>query len=371
MQLLNQQILDQGLWKGSCLHSESTLHQISPYVGKMKSSMASALIERFTQPGDIVCDPFVGSGTIAVESLIHGRNAVCMDNNPYAVVLTLGKLNAPKSLDEALERATHYLNLCKTHSGRISIREIPQWVRNFFHPRTLREILALTGMLRSCKEHFLLSCMLGILHHQRPGFLSYPASHLIPYLRTRKYPRETFPELYTYRAVGPRLIAKIKRVYRRFPAINPVLTRKCYQGDIVFTSFPKNRFDAIITSPPYMNALDYGRDNRLRLFFLGVQQYSDCGPDINSEERFTKLMRQVLNRIHCSVKVNANCIFVLGDINRSRKAIRTVDLILRIVSENNRFKLIDVIEDDVPDIRRSRRYCECTKREWVVVLKTV
>ena len=30
-----------------------------------------------------------------------------------------------------------------------------------------------------------------------------------------------------------------------------------------------NDIDCVITSPPYMNALDYGRDNRLRLWFLG------------------------------------------------------------------------------------------------------
>ena len=58
--------------------------------------------------------------------------------------------------------------------------------------------------------------LLGILHHQRPGFLSFPSSHLVPYLRSRKYPRKMFPEMYSYRELRPRLLAKIMRSYKRF-----------------------------------------------------------------------------------------------------------------------------------------------------------
>jgi hypothetical protein len=51
---------------------------------------------------------------------------------------------------------------------------------------------------------------LGILHHVRPGFLSYPSSHLVPYLRKMKYPPEQFADMYAYRDVRSRLIAKVK-----------------------------------------------------------------------------------------------------------------------------------------------------------------
>jgi len=36
---------------------------------------------------------------------------------------------------------------------------------------------------------------------------------------------------------------------------------------------PVESIDAVITSPPYMDALDYARDNRLRLWFLGINDY--------------------------------------------------------------------------------------------------
>jgi hypothetical protein len=63
----------------------------------------------------------------------------------------------------------------------------------------------------------LLASLLGILHHQRPGFLSYPSSHLVPYLRQLKFPRRKYPELYERRDVLSRLEAKILRTFRRQP----------------------------------------------------------------------------------------------------------------------------------------------------------
>lgn len=65
--------------------------------------------------------------------------------------------------------------------------------------------------LRKHNEYFFQACILGILHHVRPGFLSYPASHLVPYLRRKMYPPEQFPKMYSYRDVRSRFLAKVRR----------------------------------------------------------------------------------------------------------------------------------------------------------------
>ena len=143
------------------------------------------------------------------------------------------------------------------------LRSVPQWVRKFFHPRTLREALAFRDACVEREDHFLLACLLGILHHQRPGFLSYPSSHLVPYLRDRKFPRDIYPEMYERRDVFTRLQAKVRRAFRR-PPIPYSGSRRVLAVDA--REFPRVRnVRAVITSPPYMNELDYVRDNRLRL----------------------------------------------------------------------------------------------------------
>ena len=80
--------LDARLWHGSLNSRECTLQQLSPYVGKMKSGMAKALVNVYSKPGDTVLDPFSGSGVVPLEAVLAGRRAWANDLSPYAYVLT-------------------------------------------------------------------------------------------------------------------------------------------------------------------------------------------------------------------------------------------------------------------------------------------
>ena len=102
--------LDTSRWHGSVLGTECTFHQIAPYIGKMKSSMAKEIIQTYSCTGDLIFDPFAGSGAIALESLMARRAVVCTDINPYAVTLTEAKLTAPRSAEEALKKADEFLD---------------------------------------------------------------------------------------------------------------------------------------------------------------------------------------------------------------------------------------------------------------------
>lgn len=192
-------------WSDSCVSSESSMHQLSPYIGKLKSSIARSLILNYSKPGDLIVDPYSGSGTIPFEAILLNRNAFACDVNPYASVLTRAKLFSPVSLEEANERA----ELLFSEMRKIpdpDLRKVPLWIRKFFHPLTLKEVIKATSLCIELKDEFLLACILGILHHQRPGFLSYPSSHLVPYLRDKNFPKNQFPELYLFRPLRPRLI---------------------------------------------------------------------------------------------------------------------------------------------------------------------
>lgn len=359
-------------WSGSCLAVESTLHQLSPYIGKIKSTFACKLITTYTKPYDIVLDPFAGSGTVILESLIAGRQVIANDINPYAITLTKAKMFPPNSLEEAIKNAKYYISLSKKHYEQIDFEEVPEWIKKFYHKDTLKEIISLSQLLKENNEDFLLACLLGILHHQRPGFLSYPSSHLVPYLRTKKYPPEKYPEMYSYRDVESRLIKKIQRVYKRIPLFKTTLYRTCLQKDAEKLILPENSVDAIISSPPYMNALDYARDNRLRLWFLGEKNYEkyDAKSPRNIED-FKILMKNVMKNLYPALKMNSYCVFVLGDVNKSKKSINTALAVIDIANSMGSFICEDFIRDEVPTFRRARKEGACTKNEWIVVLKKV
>ncbi|MGA9778722.1 MAG: DNA methyltransferase, partial [Verrucomicrobiia bacterium] len=289
-------------WRGSALKTETTLHQLSPYIGKIKSSMAASLITQFTHKGELIYDPFSGSGTVALEAWLARRRVIANDLSPYAALLSKAKLSPYHSTEEAfddIKRASKEV----THSiGQIDLRFVPKWVRQFFHPETLRETLAWVAVLKKRRKDFLLSCLLGILHHQRPGFLSYPSSHTVPYLRLKRFPRNRFPKLYDYRSVRDRLEAKVKRALKRKPGLDFSLFRRCYSKDAA-SFIPDSQVDAIVTSPPYMRQLDYGRDNRLRLWFLGKHDWKKLDESISpSESVFFQMMRCCLKQWKSVIK---------------------------------------------------------------------
>src|SRR2546430_15523941 len=88
-------------WKEPCANAECSLHQLSPYIGKVKSSIAGELVEKYSRKGDLVVDPFAGAGTIPLEAAIRGRRAFAADISPYARILSQAKLSPPPSLDAA------------------------------------------------------------------------------------------------------------------------------------------------------------------------------------------------------------------------------------------------------------------------------
>lgn len=350
--------------------TDCTFHQIAPYIGRAKTSIAQYLIEEYTEVGDVVVDPFCGSGVIPLEAALRGRQVIAGDINPYGVVLSRAKLHAPKTEARALSSLERAWDRCLLRVSSQDLRRVPSWVRSFFHPETLRHALALRDELSARRNHFLMACLLGILHHQRPGFLSYPSSHLVPYLRSKLFPRETCPDLYEERDVFSRMAAKVKRTFRRPPT--HLAPASVSLSDSRSLRCPTT-VSAVVTSPPYMNELDYVRDNRLRLWFLhrGFPGIKDLRKR-DREREFMALMQATLSRLASSIQEGGRIILVVGDASRGSRVVEGGELLKKLFREDEAlapFKLRRQIEDLVPDVRRSRRELRGTKKETVLVFQ--
>ncbi|MGD0814172.1 MAG: DNA methyltransferase [Verrucomicrobiota bacterium] len=344
------------------------MHQLSPYIGKIKSSIAGDLIKTYSKPGDLAVDPFAGAGTIPLEAALQGRRAFAADISPYAKILSLAKLFPPPSLKRALEMAEDAV--AKSEALPIpDLRTVPSWVRQFFHPKTLREALNFATIARQSENDFLMACFLGILHHQRPGFLSFPSSHLVPYLRDKKYPREHFPEMYAYRALKPRLLAKVRRSFKRFNPAGSTIGEFTL-GSVQQLELPK-RFDALITSPPYMNALDYGRDNRLRLWFIDETLAERVDNDVTQRRQaFVDAISSLARKVESGLRRRGYCVFVVGEELADRQESHPSEVVVRTFEYSApSLKLKQILTDNIPDIRRTRRECRGVKTEHFLVFQ--
>jgi DNA modification methylase len=353
--------------------TESTIHQLSPYLGRLPSSLAKGIICEFSKKGDVILDPYCGSGVIPFEATLLGRNAVAFDLNPYALLLTKAKLSAPVKKETALKKVNHYMDIVDNRLLYYQPNGAPSWVVQFFHKRTFAEIQILSELLRENNEYFLLACLLGILHHERPGFLSFPASNFSPYLRTRKYPKTDYPEMYKYKDVRSRLTAKVERAYKRY---DEKKGGKCkvIERDCCNTRLKDSSIDLVCTSPPYYGILDYGRDNRLRLWFLGIDEHEKLDKVLchKSSEYFNHINNMLIEMLRV-LKVNHYCVLVLGNIvkNGQRRDLAkdVMEIALGIEINKQKYQFVDIRDEEIPESRRSVKRNKNTLIERVLILK--
>lgn len=354
-------------WAAKSDNTFSSLHQLSPYIGKLKPNIARELIAAHTLPGQLVVDPFCGSGTVPLEAFLAGREVIASDSNPYAFVLTKAKLSPPDSLSDALAQLDKVYEKSTKRSDESS-NNAPDWVRSFFHPDSFKELIKFADECIASRNWFLLSCLLGILHHQRPGFLSYPSSHLVPYLRDKKFPQSEFPEMYEYRALLPRMRAKLTRAFKNTSkTTTPSATVK--KSSIENLVLPST-VDAIITSPPYMNALDYRRDNRLRLWILDRSTPNYSTEPTDKAKGLETMVSSLVKHAVSSLKPGGVVILVVGEtVIRKRTKTHPSRSYIDALLSTGMFMLISAMRDNIPDIRRSRKTGAATKAEHILVFQ--
>jgi hypothetical protein len=248
-------------------------HSMCSYQGKMKPSLAHHLIEVFTKPGDVVVDPFSGSGTIPFEACRMGRAGYGMDISRLGHILTLGKVGyaEPAKVDSLLKELERYISsyaLTESDTEGAAAIRFNSSIPDYFHPETFLEVIAARRFFldrwdSGAEWALLYSCTMHLLHGNRPYALSRNSHPVTPYSPTG--PSE-------YRALMPRLVDKLARLN------SEVLTSiRCYggsaQGDCT-TTWPTTipEADAIITSPPFFASTRFYMTNWMRFWFSGWER---------------------------------------------------------------------------------------------------
>jgi len=137
-------------------------------------------------------------------------------------------------------------------------------------------------------------------------------------------------------------------------------------------TLPSNSIDAIISSPPYFGALDYARDNRLRLWFLGVSDWKELDRSLTANNQvYITQMTDCLTQMDRVLKDRAYCVLVLGDVDRNGTKKQTAHIISGLATEVTQGRWVQklIYTDEIPDVRRSRRQTHTTKYERILVMQ--
>jgi DNA methylase len=293
----------------------NNLHEIS-YRACFKAELPRFFIERLSDFGDLVYDPFMGRGTTLLEANLLGRAVAGNDINPLSKRLIEPRLNPPKL--HAIEKRLDEIALSK------SAPKTDLELLAFYHPDTLSEIIALKKWLIKREEagalddidKWIRMVAINRLTGHSSGFFSVyslPPNQAVSVDSQLKINerRNQSPE---YRDVKSIIKKKSKNLLsaggKHSIAPPSLMTGKAHSTPDLLDS----TVTLIVTSPPFLDIVNYQQDNWLRCWFCEIDTdaiHIDKHKSVGDWERF---VRDSFNEFSRVVKRGGHVAFEVGEV---------------------------------------------------------
>ena len=256
-------------------------------------------IQRYTDPGDGVLDPFLGRGTTLAAAQALGRRGLGSEINPVAWVYAATKLH-PASKKRVLQRLNELFALSDAAS-LTGVEDVPDPLPEFFEWAFDRDVLRFLTVARrelawrtKTVDRTLMALLLVDLHGNQEVALSNQMR------QTKSMGPEYAIAWWKERDLRPQpkdfalmLRNKIERRYRY--GVMPRQPTRALLGDSTQTlrrlrpRATAPRYRLLLTSPPYFGLVNYNRDQWIRRWLLG-------GPWSNSTSGSHKHERDFAHR---------------------------------------------------------------------------
>jgi len=320
---------------------------IHPFPARMAPELALRAVEDL-EPLSTVLDPMMGSGTVVRVAAEAGHHAIGRDVDPLAVLMTRVwtapvdpqqlRVVARELVNEALELSPERIKLPwiddDAETAAFSVYWFAEEQRQ--HLRQLSYCLHQRNDIIGDALRLALSRI--IITKNRGASLAHDVSHSRPH---------KVAQTNTY-CVFTGFLDSVHRLAHRLEEEPPRGYVDVAFGDARATGIDTQTVDAVITSPPYLNAIDYIRGHRLALIWLGyrlcdlraIRRYSigaerapdhidpelldevfhiiNLPPDFPSRERrilarYVTDLDAMLREVHRVLKCGGIAVFVIGN----------------------------------------------------------
>ncbi len=309
-------------------------HGFDFYHGSFHGQMVRGLINYCNlNKGSIILDPFCGSGTTLIESKLLGFNSIGIDINPIACLNTKVKSEVLETpINYLLSKNEKYLDLNyyeNTYPININFQD--------FLNSDIKELFYVFLFTRAISDEFYIS----------------------------KNRKQAFRDNFLKTIHGLKAFEQLKNTIKlRFGASQVFFNDSIKQLGLMNSDF----IDAVITSPPYINLIDYIRMdihqivNLLPLYQIKMLRKKMIGRDLKhkrlTEKVFWKDMNIIFEEIYRILKLNRYFIIVIGDYRNMKE--RFIE-----IAKYNNFFIERLLKREVINLKNKKKF------EYVLFLKKV
>jgi hypothetical protein len=305
----------------------SSLHEVS-YRACFKPQLPRFFIEYLTNEGDRVYDPFSGRGTTALEAGLLGRKVIANDANPLSTLLSRPRF-FPPGLEELMKR----LDSIPMREHREADIELSM----FYHPKTEAEIVSLKEYLDERREsgredtmdQWIRMVATNRLTGHSKGFFSVytlPPNQAVSAESQRKInvKMQQEPE---HRDTRVLIFKKSKTLLNGVTLMDRENLQHAGENARFLTvdaretkSIASNTVQLTVTSPPFLDVVDYVQDNWLRCWFnsLDAEEAAKTITMSRSLEEWSAIMLGVFRELYRITKPRGFVAFEVGEVRNKK-----------------------------------------------------
>lgn len=345
--------LEQIDWDFAGAKTDYLTHRIHPYPAKFIPQIPNALIQELSSVGETVADIFCGSGTTLVEALVLKRNAIGLDANPLACMISQAKITRLEPIEvEALrsivQRAFNQAQTLSLQTENRLFNGLPfkssAWrpsheaTEFWFEPFVVEELAETLSWCRglnseACRKLALTAFSSIIVAVSKQDSDT-------RYVRREKSigPGETFKKF-------SRALEDIVSAAVDFSGI----AEPRFRGEVITANLlerPRlDHLDLVVCSPPYPNAFSYHLYHMTRMIWLEMDQpkfkreeigshrkYSRKGPGGATAETFRQEMGTIFDWLRQYLRPGRYACFVVGDSTIKGERVNNADLISKVAT---------------------------------------
>lgn len=385
------QILHEIDWAFTDNRTSYLSHDLHPYPAKFVPQLPARVIQLLTSRGELVWDPFGGSGTTAVEALLNDRCCVSTDINPIGAIIGKAKTTSLRFFEEdELEKFISKLDFYSsstdflkeyfdTHQDELSaeipaIPNIEKWFCNIV-------ICELAFIKRMIKIELRSDAAMNVARAALSKIIT-KVSNQESETRYRAIERNA--------AVGETIRTYLRDLQDNFAKVKVIGQLLEHRSARFITAnviddmigeqkhIRENEVDLVITSPPYPNAFDYHLYHRFRIFWLDGDPVEMGKAEIGSHlkyqrnrssfDAFEKELTPVLNNCYRALKPGRYAVFVLGDAVFDGVLYKTAERIGRLAGTLG-FEFITIVDRPLPENKRSVKARRATEEQLLILRK--